>query len=189
MDIANAILGLLSWQPFSGYDLKKIISESDLFYRSGNNNQIYNSLVQLHRNGLVTQEIQPQDNLPAKKVYTITAGGRAELARWASAEPELPELRHNFLIQLAWADLLPEAQIDDLLAKYEEELSIQLRMRQRARGLPRPFPDRSPREKFLWRQIDEHLSAAFERELDWVRKIRADIQAENFIPAGKEEQQ
>ena len=45
MSIEYAILGLLSWKPFSGYDLKKIIAESEVYYWSGNNNQIYNSLV------------------------------------------------------------------------------------------------------------------------------------------------
>ena len=41
MTIKYAILGLLSWKPFSGYDLKKIFVDSASLYWSGNNNQIY----------------------------------------------------------------------------------------------------------------------------------------------------
>ncbi|RPI32756.1 MAG: DUF4180 domain-containing protein, partial [Chloroflexota bacterium] len=41
MDIKFAILGYLSWRPFSGYDLKKLFADSAAFYWSGNNNQIY----------------------------------------------------------------------------------------------------------------------------------------------------
>ena len=40
MAIRYAILGLLSWRPFTGYDLKKMIGDSVFLYWSGNNNQI-----------------------------------------------------------------------------------------------------------------------------------------------------
>ena len=67
MSIRHAILGFLSWQSFSGYDLKKMFSDSTALYWSGNNNQIYTTLVQLREEGLVEQEVQYQASLPAKK--------------------------------------------------------------------------------------------------------------------------
>jgi PadR family transcriptional regulator, regulatory protein AphA len=175
MDIQYAILGLLHWKPMSGYDLKKGIAESDLFYWSGNNNQIYNSLVQLHKDGLVTQEIQLQESLPARKIYTITPAGRDMLNRWALSAPELPEVHHNFLIQLAWTDLLTDQQLDALLGQYETEITVQLRMRQEQRNRGTAAPDRSPREKYLWRKINAHILAGFERELEWVRQVRSGL--------------
>lgn len=171
MDIACAILGLLSWQPFSGYDLKKIIAESDLFYWSGNNNQIYHSLVALHKAGLVTQQVQYQESLPAKKIYTITEAGRAELARWLRADPELPELHSGFLIQLAFAGALPGGALDSLLGKYEEELEIQMRMRQE-RLRQAPAAGRTRREQYLWEQIHAHLAETYQHELEWARAVR-----------------
>ena len=45
MAIEYAILGLLSWRPFSGYELRKFFSESVALYWSGNNNQVYPTLV------------------------------------------------------------------------------------------------------------------------------------------------
>jgi len=180
MDIQYAILGLLCWQPLSGYDLKKIIAESDLFYWSGNNNQIYNNLVQMHKNGMVTQEIQYQENLPARKVYSITPEGQGELTRQALSEPELPEIHRHFLIQLAWTDHLTTEQIDKLLAKYEEEIAVQFRMRQISPNLTQAGPNRTRRESYLWRQIAEKILADYERELEWIRRVRADLACENF---------
>ncbi len=176
MDIQYAILGLLSWQSFSGYDLKKIISDSDLFYWSGNNNQIYHSLISLHKAGLVTQQVQPQESLPAKKIYSITDAGRDALRKWLLSNPELPELHDNFLIQLAWAEPLSGEELDSLLAKYEEEIAVQLRMRQARAAQTGAAPNRSPREHFLWQRINEHLTAAYQHELDWVRLIRKDLE-------------
>ena len=180
MDIQFAILGLLNRQSLSGYDLKKIIADSDVFYWSGNNNQIYNSLVALHKSGLVTQEIVSQESLPNKKIYSITEAGREKLRTWLLSPPELPEFRDNFLIHLALSELLKSAELDNLLAKYEEEVDVQHRMRQAQVTLLAAVPNYSDRERYLWRKILENIAALYRNELEWVRQIRKDIREGNF---------
>lgn len=176
MDLRAAILGLLSWRPASGYDLKRIISESDIFYWSGNNNQIYKSLLELQKEGLVTYQIQLQESLPAKKIYSITAQGLAALRQSLLAAPELPELHKSFLIQLAWAEMLAGEEILTLLGKYAAEITNRLRMVQIQAARPERSPDRSPRERYLWQRIAENLIAAYQTELDWVRQTQQELQ-------------
>ncbi len=178
--IQYAILGLLSWQSFSGYDLKKIIAESDVFYWSGNNNQVYKSLIALYQAGWVTQEVQYQENLPAKKIYSITEQGRQELRKWVLSTFELPEFHNAFLIQLAWCDALSDEEVDGLLARYEEEIGVQLSMHQEQARRPASAPDRSAREAYLWRQIAENIQASYQKELDWVRRVRKDLAGNLF---------
>jgi PadR family transcriptional regulator, regulatory protein AphA len=181
MTIEHAILGLLSWKPLSGYDLKKIIAESDLFYWSGNNNQIYNSLVQMHRAGLVDQQIEYQESLPPRKVYSITDQGQVELHQWITSPPELPERRNSFLIQLAWADLLSDEAIDFMLASYMEEIEIQLKMQaEKARRPASERPNRTPREAYLWAKISANLTAAFQKELAWAQELQNDLRTKNY---------
>ncbi len=176
MTIKYAILGFLSWRPLSGYDLKKLVAEAPSLYWSGNNNQIYRTLVELHEAGLVTNEVQPQEHLPARKIYTITEEGRAELRRWVLSAPELPQIRNTFLIQLAWADQLAPDELDGLLARYEHEVAMQaLMLREQQRRGAGANPGRSERESYLWAMIAEHSAAAFEQELAWVRRVRAGI--------------
>lgn len=177
MDIHYAILGLLSVRPLSGYDLKKIIARSDLFYWSGNNNQIYTSLVQLHKGGLVTQEVQPQESLPARKIYSITEAGREALHALSLSAPGLPEVRKPFLVQLAWADGLTDEELDGLLAAYEDELAVQVRMRAQQPALPEA-PGRTPRERFLWESIAANLLSSYQHELDWVRRVRKELKGD-----------
>lgn len=176
--IRYAILGLLNWQPFSGYDLKKIISESQVFYWSGNNNQIYKALIRLHDEGLVTRQVQLQESLPAKKIYSITQQGRAELRRWVLSTMELPELRNAFLIQLAWADALTAGELDALLGRYEAEIELQLRMQRERSGPPVSVPNRTPREAYLWEKISENLLLTYQNQLDWVRRLREGLRKE-----------
>jgi len=180
MDIQYTILGLLNWKPLSGYDLKKMIADSELFYWSGNNNQIYNSLVALHKQGLVSQEIQIQESLPAKKIYTITAAGQEELHRWLLSAPELPEFHNNFLIQLAWMDELSADEVDAYLAKYQEEITAQQQIRLVKMNNPTFMPNRTLREQFIWMRIRENLLSMYQRELDWVQQLRRDLREQNF---------
>lgn len=177
MTIQYAILGLLSWQPLSGYDLKKIISDSDIFYWSGNNNQIYNTLVQLHKEGLVSQQVQPQENLPAKKIYSITEKGKSELRAWVLSAPEMPEIRNNFLIQLAWSEVLSDEEMDVLLTRYEEEMNLQVRMLEEKSRRPAFDPARSPRESYIWQMLADNTRITYQCQLDWVRQVRSELKS------------
>ncbi len=176
--IQYAILGLLSWRPLSGYDLKRIISESEVFYWSGNNNQIYTALIRLHAEGLVTRQVQIQESLPAKKIYSITQAGRDELRRWVLSTAALPEVRSTFLIQLAWADALTAGELDALLGRYEAEIDLKLRMQQELSSRPTLAPNRTRREAYLWEKIAEHMLSIYQNELDWVRSMRAELRRE-----------
>lgn len=178
--IQFAILGLLNWQSFSGYDLKKIIAESDLFYWSGNNNQVYKSLISLYKAGWVTQEVHYQESLPAKKIYSITEAGRLELRKWVLSTFELPEFHNTFLIQLAWSEMLSDEELDRLLTQYEEEIGVQLSMHQEQARRPAAVPERSAREAYVWRKIAQNIELGYQKELDWVRQVRKDL-AENLI--------
>jgi len=172
MTIEFAILGLLSWKPMSGYDLKKLISESSVMYWSGNNNQIYRALVQLHDANLVEYQVQPQESLPAKKIYSITEDGQAELKKWVLSVPEAPEIRNMFLVQLAWGDQLGADELDELLERYVGELALQLRMQDEKSQRGTAAPARTQREILLWEKISENMRLAYENEITWVQKLR-----------------
>ncbi len=175
MDIKYAILGFLSWKPSSGYDLKKIFAESVFIPWSGNNNQIYRTLLQLQRDELVTSEVHYQETYPPRKVYTINEKGLSELRNWVGSSPELPQLKNPFLIQLAWADQLEHDELDTLLEKYEYEVNMQLLMGQERIRRGNIKPGRTPREDYLWDMIFENWATSYEDELRWIRKLRLEL--------------
>lgn len=188
MSIEYAILGLLSWRPMTGYNIKKMFAGSAAFYWSGNNNQIYTTLVKLHENGLVTREVEIQEDSPSRKIYSITPKGQAELKNWLFSEPEPPELKNTFLIQLAWADQLSPEELDMLLEKYEAEIQMQVSMLQTQKQQKNIAPSgmvrdayinaslaRTPREAVLWGMIQENWISFYENELKWVRKLRKQL--------------
>ena len=189
MSIELAILGLLNLRPLTGYDIKKMFAGSAVIYWSGNNNQIYTTLVKLHENELVTVEVELHADRPSRKIYSITAKGQAELKKWLLSEPESPQLKNSFLIQLAWADQLSPDELDTLLGKYESEMRMQVSMlrtqeRQRNISPSGTLRDayinlalaRTVREAKLWNMIQENWISFYENELKWVRKLRQGLQ-------------
>lgn len=172
MSIQYAILGLLSWHPFSGYDLKKMFSESSTFYWSGNNNQIYKTLLQLLNDGLATHEVLHQEDAPTKKIYSITQKGREVLKDWVLSRPDVPEMKNTFLIQLAWADQLTSGELEQLLMSYQEELASRLLIQKEILKRDLNNPKRTPREAYLWQMIGANVISNLQNELNWVNKVR-----------------
>lgn len=183
MSIRHAILGFLSWKPHTGYELKKVFADSLSFHWSGNNNQIYGTLIKLHQEGLVTNEVVHQDKYPARKVYTVTPKGLEALRAWLDSEPELPEFRNSFHIQLAWADLLGDPELYALLGRYESALETRLLMARETLRRGRPAPNRSRREAYLWKRIEENHIGHLESELAWARDVREGLGKLRYDPA------
>lgn len=175
MSIKYAILGLLSFKPLTGYDIKKIIQDSPFMHWSGNNNQIYKSLVELLDEGLVTGEVRHQEGSPSKKIYTITKEGLDELKERSLLPPDPPEFKKTFLVQLAWADQLNTDELNALLLQYEYEIKMQIVLQQEMGRRGIFSPDRTSREKFIWNMIYQNIISSYENELEWVKKLRTEL--------------
>lgn len=171
-----AMLGYLSWRPFTGYDLKKIIAASEILPWSGNNNQVYRTLLGLHREGLLTVEVEQQESLPPRKTYCITAAGRRELKAWAASDAAAPSLRSPLLMQLCWADALSADELTNLLDRYEREITLEeARVREVLRRRA-DVPDRTPRETYLWTMVHQNRLAFYRGELAWLHKLRKGLE-------------
>ncbi|MGE5370749.1 MAG: DUF4180 domain-containing protein [Solirubrobacterales bacterium] len=181
MSIQAAILGLLSWQPLSGYDLKKLFADSPILPWSGNNNQIYKTLVQLLDDGLVSNEVYHSAHAPLKKIYSITESGRAALREWLVSEPEPPELRNTFLIRLSWADQLGTDALDEMVDQYESVIQAQLAMHREQLRRGMKAPDRTARETYLWEMIAENTASWYEHELAWIGRLKEGLQGQDHF--------
>lgn len=178
MNIKYAMLGFLSWQPLTGYDLKKLFADSIFWHWSGNNNQIYKTLIQLHKEELVTHKVEHQEGAPSRKIYTITDKGLADLCQWLLSLPELPQLRNAFLVQLAWADQLNSEELEKLLQSYEQEVTMQVMMCREEKRRNQLNPARTARESYLWQKIMDNWIGFYEQELAWVRQVRQELPAQ-----------
>lgn len=84
--LPHAILVSLCEQAGSGYELARRFDRSIGYFWTATHQQIYRTLRVMENDGWVQARAVPQQGRPDKKVYTVAAAGRAELARWI-AEP------------------------------------------------------------------------------------------------------
>ena len=173
MAIEHAILGMLNWKSMTGYEMKRLIENSSSMYWSGNNNQIYKALVQLLNEGLVTNIVEQQESLPAKKIYTVTPEGLSVLKAWIMSQPEAPDVKKSFLIQLSWADLLTDEELAQIVDQYEKEVELQFMIEREKQRRDEVSPNRTPREKILWDMIRDNLLSSCQNEIDWIQRVKA----------------
>jgi DNA-binding PadR family transcriptional regulator len=172
MSLKHTILGFLSWKPLTGYELKKYFTETEFIPWSGNNNQIYKTLVALDNEDLVTKEVIQQENYPARKVYHITAKGIGELNGWAKSKPDVPHTKNTFLIQLAWSDGLSKEEINKLIDLYQYEIEMKLIMCRERLNRKTVFPEDNERAEFFWEMLWQNRISSYQNELNWLTKLR-----------------
>jgi DNA-binding PadR family transcriptional regulator len=85
--LGYAILGLLSREDLSGYDLTRRMAGRVGYFWSARHSQIYPELARLEGGGYVTHTVVEQTERPDKKVYKITATGLEDLKQWVTRPP------------------------------------------------------------------------------------------------------
>ncbi|HWJ80814.1 MAG TPA: PadR family transcriptional regulator [Nocardioides sp.] len=111
MALEHALLVALREQPASGLELSRRFARSIGYFWSATHQQIYRVLARMEADGWLVAETVAQQGRPDKKVYEVTAAGRAALADWlASPTPESP-LRSELAVKMRGASLGgPEAR-------------------------------------------------------------------------------
>ena len=114
-----AILGVLSWGPMSGYDVKKTVDSTVGYVWGPARSAIYAVLPRLVDEGLATARKVAQSQRPDKIVYRITTAGRAALKAWIEETPAPPDPNRNpLLLKLFFGDLTsPEVLADQIQAR------------------------------------------------------------------------
>ncbi|HEY6374740.1 MAG TPA: PadR family transcriptional regulator [Edaphobacter sp.] len=103
----NALLGLLSLGPMSGYDIRALIPQSIGYFWSESYGQIYPGLKRLAEAGLVEKKTQRQKGKPDRHVYSLTAAGRRRLRDWLRV-PVVEEVpRVELLLKLFFGAHVP----------------------------------------------------------------------------------
>jgi PadR family transcriptional regulator, regulatory protein AphA len=96
----NALLGLLSLGPMSGYDIRQLVSRSIGYFWSESYGQIYPGLKRLAATGLVEKKIERKSGKPDRHLYSITPEGRERLREWLKIPVSEEVARNELLLKL-----------------------------------------------------------------------------------------
>lgn len=104
VSLRHFILGLLTQQPMSGYDIKRFLKGLSWLIGNPSGGSLYPVLRCLRQEDLVTVEIVPGLDRPPRKIYTITEAGRQELQAWVERPAVSKATLKAFVMRLLLAE-------------------------------------------------------------------------------------
>lgn len=168
MELRQAILGLLSIGPASGYDIGRAFAGSVAHFWYADQSQIYRTIDRLAADGAVETERIRQERQPDRKVHSLTAKGRQELMDWLTSplEPERP--KEPFLARIFFAEAVGPDGADRLLAERQEATTQTLKDLQAI-----STPDSEEGWAEMLRESTRRYGVALaEAELEWIARTR-----------------
>ena len=169
-----AILGMLSIEPMSGYDIKKEVETSISNFWTESYGQIYPVLKNLIAEKLVTKSVEREAGKPDRHVYSLTARGRQELRRWLRAGFAPKIQRDEFLLKLFFGEEIP-AKANIAHVEHFRELQRGLLRKYGAveKEIAREYADNSNLPYWLMTvRYGQHVSRAL---LQWCDKTLAEL--------------
>jgi PadR family transcriptional regulator AphA len=123
VNFRHFILGLLSQQPRSGYDIKRLLKSLAWLIDGPSFGNIYSTLHALLEEGLLSVEVVPHHNKPSRKVYSITEAGRQTWQEWAD-QPVVPaNSLKAFLMRLSLANSFSSARLIEHLQQRQARVA------------------------------------------------------------------
>ena len=111
------ILGLLTQQPMSGYDIRRFLKSLGWLLGNPSFGMIYPALHALLKDELVTVEVVSRESKPPRKIYSITKEGEQALREWLNQPTKANASLRSFVMRLS----LASSFVPDRLAGYLRE--------------------------------------------------------------------
>lgn len=123
MSLQYGILGLLTFKPMTGYELKTIFDNSINYFWTAQLSQIYRDLGTLEKKGYVASQIEEQKGRPDKKIYSITPEGDKAFQKWLNDFPKKlsPAIRDDICLRTFFGSRIPLDELEFQLKRYIKE--------------------------------------------------------------------
>lgn len=122
------VLGMLTIEPMSGYEIRQTIKTSTAFFWSESEGQIYPALTECVETGLATCREKISKDNRIKKIYTITKKGRKALSDWLAEEVQPSTIRNELLLKLFFGNNISEEENLLHIKNQEKKLKKHLKM-------------------------------------------------------------
>lgn len=128
--IDMVILGLLSHDDLTGYDIKKQIDGSIRFFWKGSFGSIYPALAELEKQGSVRRLKSNDGGGREKIIYSITSQGKEILRAWVRDEKASNDLKYETLMKLFFGGVESKETALRNIEVFEEQIKADLKVLQ-----------------------------------------------------------
>jgi len=111
------LLAFLSQGPQSGYDIKKLLEDPEIFYWRESHGNVYPMLRKLEKDGLLDKR---DSYIKSKKrvIYQLNDAGMAELLKWLIKPAELCRFRVEILMKIRFGKSAGVSNMIDQVKRY-----------------------------------------------------------------------
>lgn len=165
------ILGLLSHEELSGYEIKKRMDTTLHYFWGASYGSIYPTLHDLLRRGLATKAICI-DSKRKKDVYQISEQGRIYLREWLSLPVDKDELRYETLLKLFFGNELGKEGVMQHIDTFQTKISSQLQQLRLAQQRLQACLAKDPAHQYYELTVAFGIQS-YEAYLSWCERAKA----------------
>ena len=177
MSLPHLLLGLLSSNPMSGYDLNKVFNTTIQHFWTTDQSQIYRTLYKLEEEGKVRVETIIQEDNPNKKVYHVTEAGKTELHEWLTKRHTSATIREAWLGQLFFGYEVDQATVISVLESRMADLESHLKALEAFQATLPAWGETPHEYRFQLLTLDYGIEA-YRFDIEWLKKVIQQIRAD-----------
>ena len=172
MSLSHTLLGLLSYKPMTGYQIKQYFESSINHFWNAHMSQIYRKLNRMEKEGWLTFQIEPQVGKPDKKIYAITQNGTATFMRWLQDFPENSEetTRSEFLARIFFASRINLTDLEYELRRFVRKQHDQLNAYREIEDYIRKQQESGDGEAIFWHMTLRRGIKSVESDIEWAEE-------------------
>lgn len=159
-----ALLGMLSHQPMSGYDIKKTLKGSTQYFWQESDGQIYPILAELLKEKSVTKLAATSAGGRKRHIYQISTKGLQELKNWLMQEVTPPVPRNELLLKLFFGALAPLEINQQHILEHQRQLEKRLETYQK---IDQGLADEQSPHQLYWQMTVEFGKQIIQAQLSW----------------------
>jgi PadR family transcriptional regulator, regulatory protein AphA len=173
--IKYILLGFLNYGQMTGYDLKQAIDNSTAHFWHAHHSQIYTTLREMEKDGLVTSQFIQETGQPDRRVYTLSEAGKRALMTWLNQSmTQTSPIKEEFLVRLFFSG---QRDPQKVIAELQVQRELHQRQMEVYQSILNPIIEKNAemapglaREAEFWHATLE-MGIAYEiMYLDWITK-------------------
>lgn len=170
------ILGLLSHEALTGYEIKKRMDTSLKYFWGASYGSIYPALSDLVNKGLAVKRDETENNRH-KIIYSITKKGRYHLKDWLHLPAEKDELRYETLLKLFFGNEAGAIQAISHIDAFEEKIERELQHLTDAADVLRKNVSSDDTHKYYLLTVEFGIKT-YSAYLQWCREAKTMLKKE-----------
>ncbi len=170
------ILGLLSHDDLTGYEIKKRMDTSLKYFWGASYGSIYPTLSELVGQGFAVKR-DGKENGRNKIIYSITDEGRSYLKNWLGTPAEKDELRYETLLKLFFGNEAGAEQAISHINAFEEKTEKALQHLSDMADILRNIPSQEDTHKYYLLTVEFGIKT-YRAYLEWCCEAKKTLKEE-----------